>query len=272
MRYNIGLAVLQIGGHKTMSMHRSLPIRLAILLLVLGLAGSFPQAQISALFSQDLTLHESTTMTGAPMGGGNGNQTQSTKYFSGNAMKQASDNGDFIIRLDQNKMIMVDHKKKTYSEMTFDQMEQMLQKSMANSGMSQEQMEAMRQIMGQTVGSVSVTPQGAGETIAGYATEKYLVKIPPMELELSNTPDLAIPAEYYDAIKLATPKNPMFDMSKMYDEMKKVKGMTLKSVMSMKMMGMNITTTTVVKSVEKGAIPASVFDPPAGYKAAPFQF
>jgi len=38
------------------------------------------------------------------------------------------------------------------------------------------------------------------------------------------------------------------------------------------MMGMSMSTTTIVDSVEKGAIPASTFEIPAGYKAVPMKF
>ena len=61
----------------------------------------------------------------------------------------------------------------------------------------------------------------------------------------------------------------MFDMSKMYDEFKKIQGMTLKTVSIMKMMNMEIRTETVVTSVDKASIPASTFEVPAGYKQVP---
>jgi len=59
---------------------------------------------------------------------------------------------------------------------------------------------------------------------------------------------------------------PMFDMRKMYDEMKKISGIPLKTVTIIKMMGNEMKTTRVVTSIEKGTIPASVFEIPAGYK------
>ena len=119
--------------------------------------------------------------------------------------------------------------------------------------------------MGQAAASFTVSKQGPGEAIAGYATEKYLIQ-GPMEMEIWAAPDLKIPATYYDVMKLQMPANPMFDMGKLYDEMKKISGITLKSVMTMKMMNMEMKTTKVVTSVEKGSIPASVFEVPAGYK------
>ena len=75
-----------------------------------------------------------------------------------------------------------------------------------------------------------------------------------------------MPALYYDAMKMQAVKNPMFDMSKLYDEMKKIQGTAVKTVMTMKMMDMEMKTTSVVTSVEKTPIPASVFQVPTGYK------
>ena len=224
------------------------------------------------LFRTDLTLHQTTTSTGMMGGGGGGGPQDSTLCFSGNAMKQSSSDGsDFIIRFDQSKMVFIDNKKKTYSEMTFDELQQTMDRAAEQlKGMNTEQLEAMRKLMGQTTGEVKATHQGAGETIAGYATEKYLVSMPPMEMEIWSAPGLTVPAAYYNALKLRMPRNPILDMGKMYDEMKKVKGMTMKSIISMKMMNMNMTTTSLVTSVEKGAIAASTFDVPAGYTAAPF--
>jgi hypothetical protein len=238
--------------------------------LLAGMSGPPAKAQTAALFSQDITLHEITTTAGGPMGAGR--EMAATAYFSGNAMKHASETGDFIILYDRQKIIMVDHKNKTYSEMTLQQMQQMAEKALADSGMNKEQMEAMRQVMGGAGGDVTVTSEGPGEVIAGYATEKHRLRIGPMEVQIWAAPDLTVPAVYYDAFKLSMPKNPMLDLGKMYDEMKKIKGMTMQSVMSMKMMGMTIGSTTLVKSVEKGAIPASVFEVPVGYKPTPFKF
>lgn len=243
---------------------------LAVILLLA--AGVRPAAaQATSIFSQDLTLQETTTMTGMPMA--SGKATTSTKYFSGNAMRTVSSTGeDSIIRFDQQKMIQIDHQKKSYSEMTFQQMQEMLDKLGSDPGVDNKQAaEAMKQVFGQTMGQVSVKPNGPGEPIAGYATEKYLVSMTPMEMQLWTAPGLTIPPVYYDTMKLNARKNPMFDMSKMLDEFKKIKGMTLKTVMSMKMMGMNMETTTVATSVEKGPIPASKFEVPAGYKAVPMK-
>jgi len=91
-------------------------------------------------------------------------------------------------------------------------------------------------------------------------------------MEIHAAPDLKIPALYYDAMKMRVQRNPLFDMSKLYDEMKKIKGYALKTVMTTKMMNMVTQTTTVVTSVEKGPIPPSTFEVPAGYKLVPMKY
>lgn len=131
--------------------------------------------------------------------------------------------------------------------------------------MSKENVDAMKKIMGQTASTISVTEAGPGETVAGYATEKYLLK-GFIEGEICASSALKVPATYYDVMKLQVPSMPMLDLGKMYDEMKKINGIPLKTVTVIRMMGTEMKTTKVVTSIEKGAIPASVFEIPAGYK------
>jgi hypothetical protein len=238
---------------------------LRIVLLISMLCAGLMIAGATQSFGQDLTMHSTTTSSG--MMGRGGGTTNSVEYFSKNAIKTTSaDGNDTIVRLDSEKFITIDNKKKTYSEMTFKQLQDMLnQAGAALSKMGSEQMEAMKKMMGSMDTAFSVSKTGAGESIAGYATDKYLVK-GPIEMEIWSTPDLKIPSAYYDAMKFQAAANPMFDMKKLFEEMKKISGMPLKTVTTIKMMGNAMTTTKTVTSIEKGSIPASVFEIPAGYK------
>ncbi len=239
---------------------------IVICLCALALAAVQPApAAAQGLFSKDLTLHETTTGAGGMGGGAN---ITTTTYFSGNAMKRSSSDGnDTIIRFDTGKMISIDNKKKTYTEMSMEELQAMLDKTAgAMQQMNGEAAAAMRKMMGGGGNlSFSVTKVGPGEPVAGYATEKYQVK-GPIEMEIWAAPEVKVPAAYYDAMKARARPNPLFDMAKMYDEFKKINGMALKTVSTMKMMGKEMTTTTVVNSVEKGPVPASTFAIPAGYK------
>jgi hypothetical protein len=242
---------------------------------ILFLATSSTSAQMSGWFREDLTLHEKTTSTGGPQGAGQ--QSSGTAYLSKNAIRHSDSAGtDSIIRFDEKRLINIDHKKKTYTSMTFEEMQKMMddlgQKMGKEGGEDQQQaMDAMKKLFGNVADSVKVTKMGPGEKVAGYATEKYQVQMGFLQMEMWAAPDLKMPPVYYDSFKLKM-KNPMFDMSKLYDEFKKIDGYPLKQVMVMNMMGMKMTTTKETTSVEKGAIPASTFDIPAGYKASEAKF
>jgi hypothetical protein len=230
--------------------------------LLAVLAGMSPHAKGQVL-SQDLTMRSITTSSGMA---DRGDGYTSTEYYSKSAMKiHSSDGNDSIIRFDSERIITIDHKRKTYTDVTFKQLQEALSKVGSDFGADAKQMEAMKKVMGQMAESFTVTKEGPGESIAGYSTEKYLIK-GPMEMEIWAAEILKIPAAYYDLMKLQAPSNPMFDMKKLYEEMKKVDGFPLKTVMTMKMMDMEIKTTKVVTSIEEGALPASVFEIPAGYK------
>lgn len=217
-----------------------------------------------AVRAQDVTLHETTTVRG---------QETPTALFLGKTATRhnGADGRDVIVRYDAKKMILVDNKRKTYSEMTFDDLQKMA--AAATQGMENLPPEVAAKMKGMMGGGgeVSVTKLGAGETIAGYATEKYHVVVPPMEIDLWVAPDLAVPPVYYDAMKSLMPANPMFDMKRLYEEYKKINGTPMKSITNMKMMGQAITTTVLVTAADKTPIPASTFDVPAGYRSVPMR-
>jgi hypothetical protein len=216
------------------------------------------------LTAQDLIIKESVKTTSTMMGGANRSGTSMT-YFSSKAIKvSGADKRDSIVRFDEQKIVTVDHDKKTYSEMTFKELEEMISRAGAEMEKNKEQVEAMKKMMGQVSDSFTVEKIGVGEAIAGYETEKYLLK-GPFEMEVWAAPALKTPTQYYDLMKLRMPRNPLFDAGKMYDEMKKINGMTLKSVMTVRMMGRETRTTTEAVSVEKTTLSADTFAVPSGY-------
>jgi hypothetical protein len=249
-------------------MDRRSGVSILVLICLIAAAGFSAGAAPQGFFSTDLTIRSTQSASG---GRGGGREVTTVNYLSGNTFKYSSSDGmDSIVRLDEGKMISVDNNKKTYTEITFKQLQETA--DALNSAMSQDKegsaqaMAAMRKMMGGGADvPISVTKLGAGESIAGYATEKYLVK-GPMEMEIWAAPDLKIPPQYFDTMKARMPRNPMFDFSKMFEEMKKINGYPVKQITTMKIMGMETKSTTIVTAVDKGAIAKSVFDVPAGYK------
>jgi hypothetical protein len=216
------------------------------------------------LTAQDLVIKETMKTTTTMMGASN-RSGSSTTYFSPKTMKVAGVDGrDSIIHFDAQKIVTVDNGKKTYSEMTFKELEEMAARVGAEMEKNREQLETMKKMMGQVSENFTVERVGPGDTIAGFKTEKYLVK-GPFEMEVWAAPELKTPTQYYDILKMRIPKNPLFDAGKMYDEMKKIDGMTLRSVMTVRMMGRETKTTTEAVSVEKTTLPAETFAVPAGY-------
>ncbi len=170
---------------------------------------------------------------------------------------------DYIYRLDKGKIIILNHKEKTYAETTMDEIRRRLTRP---DPMKQEQQEMMRRLgMG---GGISVTSLGAAEAIAGYRTEKYSVRTPVSQGEIWVAPDLEVPPGYYDMVtSYLAAEAP--GLGQMFKEMKdkQVKGFLLKQVSGSPMpMMKGVTITRVAVSVEKGPIPRSTFEPPAGYR------
>jgi hypothetical protein len=226
-----------------------------------------PHSQETPTTTQDLTLHETTRTSG--LAGGD-RSISTTNFFSRNAMKRtAPDGNDTIIRVDEGKIITINHAQKTYSSVSVSELSQVLEKTAAEEGENnKEQVEAMRQVMGEMMNSYKVTKIGPGEMIAGFRTEKYTVQ-GMLEMEIWAAPDLKVPELYYEALKMSVPANAMLDVRKLFDEFKKIDGMTLKTVRTMEMLNTEVKTETVVTSVERTPIPASVFSIPEGYKQVP---
>jgi hypothetical protein len=229
---------------------------------VAALAVLLGPALVSA---QDLTVVSTTTA--------NGKQVQKTDYISAAATRTGTGDGsEVILRLDQKKMYLLRPAQKTYSEMTFDDLQAMASKATAAMEKLPPEAAAQMQKMmgGMGIGEMKVTDVGPGEAIAGYATEKYHVVLGTMmEGDIWAAPALALPTMFYDAMKAATPANPILDMRKLFDEYKKIKGMPLKTVTNTKMMGQSMTSTTLATSVSRSPIPASTFEVPAGFKLVP---
>jgi hypothetical protein len=114
-----------------------------------------------------------------------------------------------------------------------------------------------------------VTEEGQ-ETVAGRSCNKYRIMVGKIVMDMSNDPTLKMPmseASYQNMLKMrgasmaASPTGKSF--ARLYEEMAKIKGFTLKSHMT-GMMGMDIL--TVATAVKEGAIDPSVFALPSGYQ------
>jgi hypothetical protein len=162
---------------------------------------------------------------------------------------------------------MLDHHKKTYSEISFDQLEQ--SKAQMNREMSSKDVEGLTKTLGLNTKESKVTRVGPGDTILGYKTEKYLMTGPLGPMEVHVAPSVEVPAAYYEALRLGGGMGPFSAFGDSYKEMK---GAVLKQVTTSKMFGRVETTTSVAGKVDTSPIPASQFAPPSGYKKVAPEF
>ncbi len=207
----------------------------------------------ATLFAQDFTIH---------MKGDNG-VDGTTYYVSPNAIRRTTTGiSDVIDRMDRGTIIYLNHQKKSYQEIPAAEARAKIADGLNN---IDPQKKALLQQYGLDK-PAQLTKIGPGESIAGYPTEKYSLKTAMAESELWITQSLQFPAAYYrDFNLLSGVAGPIGDGGKVAE----VRGVVLKRILTGSMgrtMTGNHGETAI--SVDKGTIPASTFDPPAGYQQA----
>ena len=188
-----------------------------------------------------------------------------TVYVSRTAIRKTEPGfkTDVIYRLAENKIITIDHEQKTYSEVTVAQERQI--NAQATATLS-PQLQAMRSRLGLN-NPPSFTTLGPGDTIAGYATEKYEIKTPAMTMEIWAAPALSIPPAYYEVFRIGAGPGSGFvggTPIPSREALKKITGMILKRVITTTLLN-GTTLTEEATAVTTSPIPTSTFAPPAGY-------
>jgi hypothetical protein len=193
----------------------------------------------------------------------NGANGPLTLYVSPKAVRRTEPgfNVDVIYRLADGKIVYIDNQKKTYSEVSLEEARQHGAKAAAD--MSPQQ-KAMMSRMGAGA-TATFAKVGPGETIAGVATEKYVMKSPAMETEVLAAPTLSVPEGYYEMTRASA--GAFGAAAQPGEALKAIQGMILKRVGTMTMNKM--TTTEVATAVDTHPIPPATFNPPAGYKKVP---
>jgi hypothetical protein len=209
-----------------------------------------------------LVLHFRTTSLGVS-GEDVRNETQTT-YYGESAMRSVSAAQDSILFFSKRKFVSLNHQAKTYSELTFEEMERTLG-GLADGAQSAETLEAMRQVLGDP-DQTAITHVGPGGDLVGFPTEKYLLRMPPnVEMEIWAAPQLELPPLYFSAMQLKTPQNPLLNVPKLRNKMQQIKGISLKTVTTVRSMGVTVQAVCEVTAVERKPLPASTFEIPAGY-------
>lgn len=191
-----------------------------------------------------------------------------TIYVSPAAIRRTTPGAtDVIDRIDRGTIIYLDHRSKTYKEASAAEAREAISKGMAKldseklAGLDPQKKALLHQ-MGLDA-PPELTKIGPGETICGYPTDKYSIKMGMAQGELWITQALQFPAAYYrDFNLLSGVAGPIGDASKIAD----VHGIVLKRVMTMTLGRSTTPVTETAVSVEMAPVPASVFEPPAAYR------
>lgn len=221
----------------------------ALILVVVGVA--------AAAAAGDLTIVSKVTAA-------KGEATTSTTYITPERMRMSDGVNDTIVDLAAGKLVAIDHKKKSYYETTFEEMQKYF--AQLNEMLTSNPM--MESMMGK-VADVQVQKTAETREILGYTCTKHVLSMGEKFKEiLWVTPDLKMPVTYYDASKMSyAMMGPMAGrFEKMLDEMKKIDGFPLATDVDMKMMGMDASSRSEVIEISKADIPNDTFAVPAGYK------
>ncbi len=226
---------------------------------------SFLAAAASAAYPQG--LYWESTAAGDVAGGA----TQvSRSYMMPKLFKHDAGNMILLVRMDRGMFYSLDPQKKTYWEMTFTEMENLL--NQASSAMmealqkvpvEQRKMveESMRGMMGGASAPVVVSATGEKRAVSGYPCAEYVATQDGATVFTAWT-TRSIPGyevigrDFLEAQKRLYSTNRQFG-SAMAEAMAKLDGFP----MEMEVMGSK----TVVTRVEQRAIPVSEFEVPAGY-------
>jgi hypothetical protein len=225
---------------------------------------AFALAVLSAplLAAEDLTIVSKVTV-----GDKSGTSTQ---YMTSTKSRTTDSQADSIIDFPTGKLTFVDHKTKTYWETTLEEMSAYMDKL-------ERDMRGNPMVASMFGGpdEVSVTKGKGSRKIAGYECDDYTMKMGEnFVFDVCAARGLQPPPQYYEGRKLSyASMGPMGKrFSKMFEEMKKLKGYPIALDMDADMGMVKINSTSEATEVRKGAIPAATFDLPAGYAKKPSPF
>jgi uncharacterized protein DUF4412 len=240
------------------------------------LASALPAA------AEDLTIVSKMTRNG-------GEPTTATSYLSTDHARMVQpDGGEAILDLKTGQITVIDTRKKEYYVVTRQDMDQMmakLQQTMNSPEMqkAKEQMKnlppdvqkRMQGMMGGASSSVEVKKTGTTRKVAGYNCDNWTITAGPMKTEHCVTTEIALPAQTWDtyrdfAEKMRSMMASMGPLAQgagdMAAKMKEMRGFPVATSTSMTIMGRTSSSSNEVVEVKKGAIPASAWEVPAGYK------
>jgi len=197
-------------------------------------------------------------------------------WLTENMARNDSKEGTIIILTDKDMIYMVDHEKKTYSEMLLSSLGDM-KKMMGLDKLSAEEAKMMEQqmqgMMAMMQISGTVTPTDETKKIKDYNCKKYIgdFKVGMMNSKTDYWVSKDVKLNY-DAFKKLTLSGMLFmpGADKLLEEMSKMEGFVVYADGTINMMGTNVKTTIELLEIDEKDAPAGTYDIPEGYKKEDF--
>ncbi len=210
----------------------------------------------------DLKVVQRTTVDGTVGGKRHHQETESVQWIGPDRMRSDTGDTSVIVRLDLGKVLLVDHGKKTYTEIPIPV------------DITKYMPEEMRQMMAAMMQfEVKVTPRDETRKVGAWTARRYDVTMTSPMLEMRQTmwATREIPVDVKAYVRMARQLLAIQpQMQALADEMAKVEGYVVLQEGTVTTMGGTMTTRQEVVSVEKGDPPAGWYEPPEGYTRETF--
>lgn len=186
-------------------------------------------------------------------------------WIAQDRMRSDNEEQSFIIRADKGVSYMIDHKEKTYVEMSAD---------MIPEGVDQEDAAEFQKMMqGMMKMEISITPTAESKTIGRWKCKKYKQTIKtfmgPMESEIWASDDIKLDytlyAKYASAMFSRMPGMQSL-VESMMKEYEKIKGVPVLTTTTNTVMGKSVKSVTELIEAREGKAPPDFFELPKGYR------
>lgn len=200
-------------------------------------------------------------------------------WLTENGFRTSSEDNTMIMMFDKQKMIMIDHKEKTYTEMPMN-FNEMISNAAKEEGAEDENAEQYQEAMhgmmqGMMKMEVTVQPTSESKVINGWKCKKYIMTMNMFTgkntSEIWATEDIKIDPNLYAKFSAAiSTANPLMQnmTGSVMEEMKKIKGVQVLSISTQNVMNQKVSSSTELLDFKTGNAPDNLFQIPAGYKKA----
>ena len=186
-------------------------------------------------------------------------------WIAKDRLARLGDKTDLILRLDQDKMYIVDHNDDTFSVIDLPvDMKKIFPPEMA---------QAMEQMAGMMKMDAKVTPTDERQKIGQWNAKKYLIQVTAMgmNIDIESWHSTEVDVDYAALRNLASNRAALQPQGGDWiRKLAEIEGYPVRETVTMKLMGTPMRSTQELSSVEDKAAPAGTYEVPKGYAEKAF--